>query len=94
MKRIARFLSALALGMVPAVAAAADDDCLVTYEEFEEHVAHVDVPHCPRGEISDDKGFCRLTFGGDKVVVYVFAENGDDYCLAQARAYPVEEIWP
>ena len=87
-------VSVAALTVAPIGTALAGNECLVTYEEFEEHVRHIDLPRCPRGEIPEDRGFCRLSFHGEKAVVYAFEARGDEHCLVTARAYPVESLWP
>ena len=82
--------AASALAAPPARGA---DDCLVTYQEFEENVKHVDLPRCPGNEIGPESGFCRLSFHGDKVVVYVFEFRKERICLAGARVHSVEAFW-
>lgn len=84
---------ALALGTALVGRAVAADDCLVTYEQFESTVKHVDLARCPNEEVPTERGFCRLSFQGEKVIVYGFERRGDAYCLASARVHPVETFW-
>jgi len=63
---------------------AAEPLCWVSYEDFEEHVPHVDLRQCPEGRI--ENGFCRLAVDGDKVHVYYFSFEGN-ICLYDQRSY-------
>ncbi len=65
-------------------ALAASPQCWVPYEEFEEHVPHVDLRRCPEDNI--ENGFCRLVVDGDKVHIYYFSFEGD-ICLYDQRSY-------
>ncbi|PCJ56890.1 MAG: iron permease [Rhodospirillaceae bacterium] len=65
-------------------AMAAEPQCWVSYEEFEEHVPHFDLRRCPEDNI--ENGFCRLVVDGDKVHLYYFSFEGD-ICLYDQRSY-------
>ena len=49
---------------------------VLTYSEFEESVPHFDLADCPASMATPD-AFCRVSFNGDAVHVFVFSEEGD-----------------
>ena len=68
---------------------AAEPDCWVSYEAFEEHVPHIDIRRCPEDHI--ENGFCRLVMDGEKVHIYYFSFKGS-LCLYDQRSYRLTEF--
>ena len=67
-------LAALAGALTTSAWAAAPH--VLTYAEFEESVPHFDLADCP-AVMAAPQVFCRVSFNGDAVHVFVFSEDGN-----------------
>lgn len=67
---------------------AAAEGCLVSYEEFEGNVSHIDLDACP-GYTGDDR-FCRLAVHGDRFTIYTFTYA--DNCLVNVESTTFAEL--
>jgi hypothetical protein len=81
-------LASLAL----AAPAAAEKACFISYEGFEEKVAHLDLDTCPGGHTKPDEGFCRIALDGSAVLVYTFRQTADGPCLARVDRYEFNDF--
>lgn len=61
---------------------------VLTYAESEESVPHFDLADCPASMVTP-KAFCRVSFNGDAVHVFVFSEE-DDQPLVGFRSFDEE----
>ncbi|MEL7000658.1 MAG: hypothetical protein AAFP68_20590, partial [Pseudomonadota bacterium] len=71
-----RTLTAAACAAAIASVANGAEPHSLTYSEFEESVPHFDLEDCPTS-IATPKTFCRVSFNGDAVHVFVFSEDGE-----------------
>jgi hypothetical protein len=68
-----RFLP-VAILVLAASAAGAQETCPLDYSAFELSVPHVDLETCPEGV--EDGHFCRAAVANDPLHVFVFREDG------------------
>lgn len=88
-KLVALFVTFGVMWWLMSSSMASEPQCWVSYEEFEEHVPHVDIRRCPEDHI--ENGFCRLAVAGDKVHVYYFSFEGN-LCLYNQRSYTLTDF--
>ncbi|MBD0275127.1 MAG: hypothetical protein ICV73_24780 [Acetobacteraceae bacterium] len=89
MRAAAAPLAAL-LGL--SVPASAEKACFVSYEGFEEKVAHLDVETCPGAPMKPGEGFCRIGLDGSAVFVYTFRHTDAEPCLARVDRYEFNDF--
>ena len=65
----------LALAL-PAAAIAGPEAVLLTYDQFEAAVPHVDLESCP-SDLVHPATFCRATLNHDEIHVFAFSEDGE-----------------
>jgi hypothetical protein len=79
------FAACLALLALPALlppsAHAGTAPLALTYETFEQAVAHVDLEVCPEPLAAPDR-FCRATLVNGMINVFAFSEEGDQVLVA------------
>lgn len=87
------------LGLTAALvlpAAAAQAACWVPYGDFEENVAHVDMPECP-GEAAADsregKVFCRAGIDGAEITIWRFNVGADASCMVAAETMSLDSFF-
>jgi hypothetical protein len=77
--------SLLAVLLLVAGAARAEQACFVSYAGFEETVKHLDLDLCPGGTPTQEEGFCRLALQGSDVLIYEFRHVEDGPCLVRVH---------
>lgn len=77
----------LALTLLPTLALAQAPQCWITYQEFHDHVQHIDLEMCPNNAPTAEEGFCRAAIGGDTLTIYTFRHNpaAGTACLTGVR---------
>ncbi len=73
----------LLASLLPALALAQTPQCWITYQEFHDHVQHIDLEMCPNNAPTAEQGFCRAAISGDTLTIYTFRHNAaaDTACL-------------
>ncbi len=89
MRAAAAALAALLGLSAPALAEKA---CFISYEGFEEKVAHLDIEICPGAQMKPEEGFCRIGLDGNAVLVYTFRHTDPEPCLARVDRYEFNEF--
>ena len=89
MRRTAVFAAFLGCA---ASAASAEKACFISYEGFEEKVAHLDIEICPGGQVKAEEGFCRVALDGAAVLVYTFRQTAEGPCLARVDRYEFNDF--
>lgn len=77
--------AALATLALASLAFAETKPCVMTYEQFEFAVPHIDMETCPAAQAGDDR-FCRAVANSDALHVFAFAPEGAQ-CLVSVVAY-------
>ena len=88
MRAAAAFAALLGLS-APALAEKA---CFISYEGFEEKIAHLDLEICPGAQMKPEEGFCRIGLDGNAVLVYTFRHTDAEPCLARVDRYDFNEF--
>ena len=89
MRAAAAALAALLGLSAPALAEKA---CFISYEGFEEKVAHLDIEICPGAQMKPEEGFCRIGLDGNAVLIYTFRQTDAEPCLARVDRYEFNEF--
>jgi len=71
----------LSITLAIPVTAMASEPIPFTYEQFEASVPHFDLEDCPTGYQAQSV-FCRVSFQGDAVHLFVFSDDGDQPLVA------------
>ena len=87
-----RHAATLALLLGLASPALAEKACFISYEGFEEKVAHLDLDACPGGQVKPEEGFCRIGLEGSAVLVYTFRHTGAEPCLARVDRWEFNDF--
>ncbi len=80
-------IAALILAAFPALA---DTAALLTYEQFEAAVPHVDLETCPDALAQEDV-FCRATLRHEEIHVFAFDNDGENL-FAGFKSYPADGL--
>ena len=89
MRAAAAALAALLGLSAPALAEKA---CFISYEGFEEKVAHLDIEICPGAQVKAEEGFCRIGLDGSSVLIYTFRQTDPEPCLARVDRYEFNDF--
>ncbi|MEO1140222.1 MAG: hypothetical protein AAFW87_12275 [Pseudomonadota bacterium] len=63
---------------------------MLSYEQFELAIPHIDLEDCPSSIEATDV-FCRATMANNEIHVFAFSNAGDSP-LQELNSFPVEEI--
>ncbi|MFC7474540.1 hypothetical protein ACFQS7_09260 [Dankookia sp. GCM10030260] len=84
--------SLVAVMLLLAGAARAEQACFLSYEGFEEKVPHLDLDACLGGAVKPEEGFCRIALSGAEVLIYEFRHAGPGPCLAKLDRYAFNDF--